>query len=241
MKIDQLSKAINKADQSSLTKALLLLLSPHTTPVFGSAKSIEHEVAAIRALQELQILSQTPDEFELVMSLRITKQKARNLLYQSALRQPVDAGSINANLRKLLSNPRVLKEDDKIYIEVPDPFMMDNLRQRVRQLGFLSDGSFSSSVAKLSTAALSALIENLIPKEEQQIISQKLKKQGIKGDDLSSLISGVLSQLGKKVAGAAGEKIAENIGDKVGEFLFEGAKSTFDWVHDVCLRMNANT
>lgn len=232
MKIDQLVNAIDKADQSSLTKALLLLLSPHTTPVFGSAKSIEHEVAAIKALQELQILGQEPDEFELVMTLRITKQKARNLLYQSALRQPEDEVSINANLCKLLSNPLVSKEDDKIFIEVPDPFLMDYLRQRVRRLGFISDGSFSSSVAKISTAALSALITDLIPKEERESISQKLKKQGIKGDDLSSLISGVLCQLGKKVAGTAGEKFAENIGDKVGEFLFEGARSTFAWVRD---------
>lgn len=238
MKIDQLVNAIDKADQSSLAKALLLLLSPHTTPVFGSAKSIEHEVAAIKALQELQILGQEPDEFELVMTLRITKQKARNLLYQSALRQPVDEGSINANLCKLLSRAHVSKEDDKIFIEVPDPFLMDSLRQRVRRLGYISDGSFSSSVAKISTAALSDLITDLIPKEEQESISQKLKKQGIKGDDLSSLITGVLGQFGKKVAGAAGEKFAENIGDKVGEFLFEGAKSTFAWVRDA--RQNPN-
>ena len=92
------------------------------------------------------------------MALRVTKVKARSLLYQVALRTKTNPAEIDAALRQLLSQPRVAKYGDKVFIEVADPLLMDQLRQRIRQLNFISDGSFSGSIAKLPIAALSALI-----------------------------------------------------------------------------------
>ena len=47
---------------------------------------------------------------------------------------------------------------------------MDRLRHRIRQLGFLSDGSFSGSIARIKRPALAALISSLIPESEQRIV-----------------------------------------------------------------------
>lgn len=233
MNLDTLSQALAEASPETQTEALMLLLGAHASPVFGAARAIEHEVAAFLALQRLGLLTAQPDEYELVMTLRITKAKARNLLYQVALRQRQGPAETNAALRQLLSQPRVAKDGDKILIEVPDPLLMDSLRQRIRQLGFISDGSFSGSIAKLPTAALAALVADLIPAEDQAAIKGQLRAQGIQGDDLASMISAVLGQFGKRVAGAAGERLAEQIGTQLGDFLGDGAVSAFDWVRDV--------
>lgn len=230
MNYDALRQALAEASPDTQTEALMLLLSAHASPVFGAAKAVEHEVAAFLALQRLGLLSEQPDEYELVMTLRVTKAKARNLLYQVALRQRQGPDETNAALRALLSQPRVAKDGDKILIEVPDPLRMDCLRQRVRQLGFISDGSFSGSLAKVPTAALAALVADLIPVEDQTAIKDQLRAQGIQGDDLASMISAVLGQFGKRVAGSAGERVAERIGGKLGDFLCDGASSAFDWV-----------
>ena len=62
-----------------------------------------------------------------------------------------------------MTNPRIQKDSKGIYlIEVPYPLVMDKLRQRVRKLGYISDGSFSGSIAKISEDALVALIEDLL-------------------------------------------------------------------------------
>jgi hypothetical protein len=53
-----------------------LLLAPHTSPVFGAAKSVEHQVAALNALKCLGYLTDNADEFELVKNMRVTKPKA---------------------------------------------------------------------------------------------------------------------------------------------------------------------
>ena len=77
------------------------------------------------------------------MALRITKAKARSLLYQVALRRSLGKEEIDTALRHPISQPRVIKEGDKVIIEVADPLLMDRLRQRVRQLNHVSDGRLS--------------------------------------------------------------------------------------------------
>ena len=88
------------------------------------------------------------------MKLRVTKAKARSLLYQVALRRNHIAEDANDALRSLLTQPRVMKEGDKVFIEVVDPLHMDSLGQQIRELNYISDGSFSGSIAKISVDAL---------------------------------------------------------------------------------------
>lgn len=224
-------ESIQTASEHCCREALSLLLGVHASPVFGAAKAVEHEVAAFLALQKLGFLSERPDEYELVMALRITKAKARSLLYQVGLRRLQTPEQVDAALRALLSEPRVMKEGDTLFIEVPDPLMMDCLRQRIRKLGFFSDGSFSGSVAKVSSRALAALIAELIPKENRTAVNKQLRQHGVSGDDLPGLVCGALSALGKSAAGGVGE----HVGDKIGEFFVNGATSAFVW-----LRMSVN-
>ena len=224
------TSAITAASTEERLEALELLLSAHAAPVFGAARAVEHEVAAFLALQRLGVLSTQPDEYELVMTLRVTKNKARALLYQVALRRPQTPEETISALRQLLTQPRVTKDGDLILIEVPDPLLMDCLRQRVRQLGFLSDGSFSGAIAKIPGRALAALIADLVPVAEQAAIKTRLRAAGVSGDDFQSMIAGVLGNLGKRVAGAAGEQIAEQIGSKIGDLICDSASAGLAWL-----------
>ena len=76
----EIKELIAKADSSARAEALTELLAPHSAPVFGAAKVVEHELAPFRALQRLGYLPAQPDEYDLVMLLRGTKAKARSLL-----------------------------------------------------------------------------------------------------------------------------------------------------------------
>lgn len=105
------SQHIEQASEEKLREALKILLKPHATPVFGAAKAIEHEVAALSALKILEFIDASSDDFTLVEKLRITKSKAWSLLYQAALREesvecsrrkcrPVDKGLYKKCLSK---------------------------------------------------------------------------------------------------------------------------------------------
>ena len=223
-------KILADKDIDTLRQALLHVLQAHNSPVFGAAKPVEHEVAAIRAFQVLGVLTANPDEYELVMTLRVTKAKARALLYQNALRQVTNKQQMDEALRALLSEPRVCKEGDMVLVEVPQPLLMDTLRHRVRELGFISDGSFSGAVARIPAPALVALVASLIPDDKRAEVEKALRRKGVHGDDLRSLIAGAIGKFGQSVAGAAGKRVAEHIGDALGDFLIDGGEVTFEWV-----------
>jgi hypothetical protein len=213
------NELITHATPEDMAKALKLLFAPHASPVFGAAKTIEHEVAALDALKLLGYLTQNNDEFELVEKLRVTKSKARSLLYQSALRQNSNTDTVEQELRAILTNPRLAAEGDFYLIEVPQPLTMDRLRHRIRQLGFLSDGSFSGSIARIKRPALAALISSLIPETEQQIVTKELIRAGYQGTDIQAIITAMLKKVGSKIAGDVGGELAGNLGESI-EALF---------------------
>lgn len=224
------NSVIGRADNEAVRRALAALLSPHGSPVFGAARQIEHELAALTALQILGILSPSPDEYELVIKLRVTKAKARALIYQAALRHEQSPAEIDQALRELLSNPRVTKDGDMILIEVPQPLLMDMLRHRIRDLGFISDGSFSGAVARVPSPAIAALVTSLIPEDNQRKLLARLGKAGVPTDNLQALITGALAKLGLKMAGTAGERFAERIGDKLADLLIRKSESAWEWL-----------
>ena len=57
---------IQRATEEQLRSAMQYLLRPHAAPVFGAAKTVEHEVAALNALKELSYIAPDADEFDLV-------------------------------------------------------------------------------------------------------------------------------------------------------------------------------
>ena len=205
----------NKSEDQ-LKAALEHLLAAHTLPVFGAAKQVEHEVAALRALKMLGALPDNADEYTLVTTLRITKAKARNLLYQDALRTLTSPQQIDDALRALVMQPTATKDDDLIVLKVPQPFLIDALRHRVRQFGFPSDGSFAGNIARLPQRALAALIEDFLPPAEHKSVPARLRCQGIEGDNLLGLVLGLIKTPARAAAETASEQLGAAIAEGIG-------------------------
>lgn len=222
---EEFLKSIEIANEVMLREALRLLLIPHGSPVFGAAKVIEHEVAAFNALKILSYIDQSADEFDLVEKLRVTKPKARSLLYQVALRSEDNHGNHDEAMRKILTNPLTMREGNHYLLEVSDPLTMDRLRKRVRNLGFISDGSFSGSVAKLPEPALLELIESLISSDEKADILRQFQKMGLPDTTIKGAIKAILSTAGKKVAGEVGDQIGEALNDLIGDLFKNCSKA----------------
>ena len=230
------STILKSKEQSVLADSLSELLFTLCNPSLGASKSIDSEIAVITCLQSLGILNEKLDEYDLVFNLKITKTKARNLIYQKSLRESSDETfDFDQSLVDLLCNTRIIREGKWYIIEVSNPFIMDLLKNKVRKLGFISDGSFSSSIAKIQLECLSSLIESLIPEESKNDIIQKLKGYPLKGKLLKGLISGALSGLGKKIAGETGQIIAEEMSESLSEFISDffvkKKKQVFAWVN----------
>lgn len=199
MLYESVEQFIEQASINNLRAAMRLLLKPHTTLVFGTAKTVEHEIAAFEAFKRLGYLSDNADEFEIVDRLRVTKPKARALLYQASLRNYRSEDDKASALRKIIGNGNVIKDGNYFVIEVPDPLLLEDLRRRIREAGFISDGTFSPSLARLQASALSRLIVDLLPTEVRSTVEGNLKKNGFKPHTLQAAIERMIMGVAKKI------------------------------------------
>jgi len=167
---------VQKASSDRTQAALLALLTPYFRPTFGAGKTVEHEVSVLRALELLGVVPARATELDLVMTLRVTRAKARALLYQVQLADVHNLAALDDHVREVLAHPRLGQLGSRDggpvvwLLDVPFPFVADRIRQLVRQEGFISDSSFSPTLIKLSSNAYGAVVASLIPLPERDAL-----------------------------------------------------------------------
>jgi len=215
---------LNQTDSEKVKKAFIELLQDYLTPAFGSMTKRDFDIILFIKLQQLGIFRKNPELYDLVTQLRVTRPKARNLLYESKLRQS-SRDDLDRELKELLQKPIFLKENDKIGIEIDNPFLIDHLRAKLKQLNYITDGSFSPEMVKLTTEAFAALLESYLPNDSKKEIKKALVEIGAEPDtSLKGILKGAFKKLGTKLADEAGGHAAEAVGEYLGP-LIQGAAS----------------
>jgi hypothetical protein len=201
---ESLSLAIAELPVQCVRDTLSILLTPHFNPVFGAAKTVEHEVAAINALQKMGVLSINPESFELITKLRVTKAKATSLLYQVELRRGIDDAAWNNRIKNVLLSPVISKGSDYLSVNVDTPLLKDVIRERLKKLGVAVDDSFSSDLLRIPSSGFMKLVVSLMTLQEQALAEAKLAEGGVVISKGKGLVQGLAQKFGEKFAGEAG-------------------------------------
>jgi len=195
------------------------LLEAYLSPAFGSMSKRDFEILLFTKLQDLDLFEQNPDLYILVSELKVTRVKARNLLYESGLRQ-TSVADLDEELKNLIVSPIFLQDNDKIGLEIQNPFVIDHLKAKLRKLKHITDGSFSPELVKLTPAAFIALFDSYISEKSKKDILKTFIEMGLKKDtSFTGLLKGVLKSLGKKIADEAGGKLVESVVDYLDPLL----------------------
>ena len=218
-----IEKSLAAIPEPKLRAVLAKLLAHYLTPAFGVSPKAETELAMLEALQQLGLIAPEPSIYELVTQLRVTRPKARKLIYERALRRS-DAGALDAQLKALLRHPVIHKNGELFALEVENPLLADHLKERLQQLGHGSDGSFSASLVTLKAEALAALVAASLSPDDQEKLRKALVKAGAPDTSLRGLLTGALKKLGGKLASKAGEALAEQASDYLGPVLDAAVK-----------------
>jgi hypothetical protein len=217
--MNPITQKLERLDAEKVKKAFAELLEGYLTPAYGSMSKRDFDIMLFIKLQELGLLGKNPEIYDLVSDLKVTRVKARNLLYESKLRQS-SKDDLDRELMAVLQRPIFLKDGDKIGIEIDNPFLIDHLRARLKQLNHITDGSFSPELVRLTTDAFVALFESYLPNESKDNIKKAFVEIGAKADtSLKGILKGALKKLGTKLADEAGGKIAETAGEYLGPLL----------------------
>lgn len=210
---------IDSLDSQKVKEAFKELITDYLTPAFGSISKRDFEILLFMKLQKLGVFEKNPEIYDLVTQLKVTRTKARNLLYESKLRH-TSTSELDEELRKIVQNPLFLKDNDKIGIEIENPFLIDHLRSKLKKLNHITDGSFSPELVRLTTTAYIALFESLLPKDSKENIKKALIAAGAASDtSFKGMMKSLLKKLGEKFADEAGGKVAESIADYLGPII----------------------
>jgi hypothetical protein len=218
-----IQEAIAEADDATCRATLEYILTEFASPAFGAIPKKEIELLMLEALVQIGYLDSEPSLYHLIQLLRVSRSKSRSLVYERDLRR-LGKTQLDELPRRSLVSPHILKQGDLFCLEIENPLVVDHLKDKLQQLGFATDGSFSPSLVRLSRDAFNALIVDCVPSGNQMAVRAALVAAGAPDGTFGGVIKGVLVKLGGKFADSAGEEIAGNISEYL-EPILSGATS----------------
>lgn len=207
-------------EDGAAKEILVKFLKAYTSPAFGALPKREIDLIVYEMLQEAGALELEPSMYELMRDLKITRTKARNLVYDSKIRKHSGSSSdFDDAIKNLFLEAKFSKDANYFVLEVEDPLLHAEIKERVRTLGYVSDTSFNSAIIRMPLKAVAKVVEDLLDKKDHKKIEKALRKAGASGKGVSGLLVSAFKTVGKKVVGDAADDLAEGISDKIGEYL----------------------
>ena len=153
---------------------------------------------------DLNILSQ--DMYQDQLKQKLTSSKIRSLYHDIELRK-LTIKELDEKVVDLLKRPLIVKSGKDFKLEVESSLLKDHLKAKIKLLGYLTDGSFSSEIIKLSDNAYFSLIEDLISENKQKSFKAELIKAGAIDVSLQGILRHASKHLLAKYTGDAAEKL----------------------------------
>ena len=220
--------------------ALRPFLVAATSPAFGAVSKRELELALFQALRELGLIENDASLFSLMTELRVTRAKASQLLFDIEVRsRGSDSASLDGDVRSALMATRFARDGEMFVLEIENPLVQAHLRNKLRELGHVSDASFNSAIVKMPLEAATDIILTLLGPNEQASVKRALVAAGAPDGSVRGVIKSALKALGSKIVGEAAGQLSEGVVAGAEGFLapvFEGAEQRITQAWTTVLR-----
>lgn len=222
---------IGDLNEEQCKDVLAALLERYLTPAFGALPKLEVELMVLESFVQLGAINTDPQTYELVSKLKVTRAKARKLIYERELRR-LTQEDLDARVKELLMAPLVDKKGDQFILEVDNPLLSDHLRDIIQKLGYITDGSFSPSLVKLSIDAFAALLEDNLS-EDPEKVKKILIDAGAPDTSMKGILTAVCSKLAGRLASEVGEEFVSQAASFLGTLVQGEAKNLFGFARSL--------
>lgn len=199
-------------------EALDHFLSQYLDPAFGALPKQEVELLVLKLLEDLGAIGSRPSIYDLVSKLKVTRAKARRLIYDRELRSRTSE-ELDEDIRAVLRRPIIQKRGDFFALEIENPLISDHLRAKIQVLGHVTDGSFSPSLVTLTLDAMVALLDSQLSDSEKTLTQKALVAAGAPDKTLKGVLKSALKKLGEKIADETGGAVVEDVSNYIGPLL----------------------
>lgn len=212
---------LSQKDAESIKDAFIELMKAYNSPAFGSITKRDFEIELFLQLQKLGLIEKNPSLYEVVSKLKITRTRAKNLIYEANLWNK-SIEDLNSELKEILSQPSFLSDGKHVSIDVENPLLQDHIKSKLKALKHITDGSFSSEILKLTPEGYIALYLDVfgIKDEGLKKATDYFKDNNLMPDlRPQTILVGLIKQAGQKCLGDTGGQIAEKVTNSTIQFL----------------------
>lgn len=209
-----LNNILCRLGHEQLCDILANMVDTYCIPSFGSMSKHDFDLLMFDSMVKMGVISDNPTIYDVMKDLKVTRSKARTLIYEYQLRKIQDEGQLREQLRELMKTPLMSTLSKNVCLEVDNPYLVDFIRNELKGLGFITDGSFHAELVKMSTEAFASLYESILSDESKREIKDRLVELGVKPDtSLKKLLPHLMAGVAKTMATAAMGKVGEDIAD----------------------------
>ncbi|MGQ3892879.1 hypothetical protein [Legionella sp. CNM-4043-24] len=207
-----ISKRISTKSQV-IEEALIKFLTQITDPAFGIHNKSELEYLVFELMKNTGIFNENTSLYSLMTELGITQTKASQLIYNYDVRKLEDDKILDEKIIEFLLNADFAKDGDYFVLDIESPLLRVYLKNRLKEIGHVSDGSFSQTVVRMNLNAVSGIIEYYLPKKEHKKVKAALIEAGAPDGSFKGVLKSSLKYLGSKVLGEGAGTLVDNFPD----------------------------
>lgn len=205
---------ISQLQHQQLCDIVAHLVDTYCIPSFGSMSKHDFDLLMFDSMVKIGVISYSPTIYDVMRELKVTRSKARALIYEYQLRKIQDEDQLRDQLRELMKTPLMSTISKNVCLEVDNPYLVDFIRNELKGQGFITDGSFHAELVKMSTDAFAALYENILTDESKRDVKKRLTELGVKPDvSIKKILPHLMAGVAQTVATAAMGKVGEDIAD----------------------------
>ena len=183
---------INAANNEIMGRTFKEILKKYINPAFGSMSKKDFEILLFTEMQNTGIIEKKPDVYNVISCLKVTRQKARNLIYESQMRNSSER-ELDDDLKKILLEFNIENDGEKIHIEITNPLLIDHIKWKLRTLNCIADSSFSTDIVRMSKDAYVKLFCKMIPEHDKEELKDALIKCGAEnGIDVETVVRNII-------------------------------------------------
>lgn len=196
------------------------IIYTYCQPSFGSMSKHDSDLLLFDSMVKVGLIADNASIYDIMRMLKVTRSKARSLIYEHQLRKIKDEEQQKEQLRRVMKSPLMSSLSKNVCLEVDNPYLVDYIRNELKGLGFVTDGSFHAELVKMSAEAFAALYEKTISDENKREVNRRLIELGVKPDtSIKKILPPLMVGVSKSLAAAAMGKIGEDITDACIDYL----------------------
>lgn len=215
--------AVDQLTEDQAKGILKELFGRVCTPAFGVLPQRELDLTLFDALRKSGVVSTKASLYDLMTQLKVTRAKARNLLFEVQIRAAQSEASLDDMVKAAISRPGGFAAESKyLVLGIEDPVVQAHLKELAREVGHITDASFDATIVRITPSALGAVAERLLTEEERQAYDEALIDAGIrKPGGIKAVITGGLKHLLTKALGEEAKDASVELAQGLAEGYIE--------------------